>query len=76
MRVTKISVSRGATINLGSYESARLDLGFEVEIGAGEDVDNVLTDIDDSLCRRLRERVEGIQQEAGLPPNPGCRFTG
>jgi hypothetical protein len=33
MKVTKIKVSIGRTINLGNYESARIDIGAEADIG-------------------------------------------
>lgn len=69
MKVTKISVSRGATVNIGSYESARVDLGIEAE-------DTTFEEVDALVKAALAEAVEAIQEEASLPPNPAGRFTG
>lgn len=40
MKITTIKVSRGATINMGNYESARVDVGAEATVNV-EDGDDV-----------------------------------
>lgn len=36
MKAIKVVVSRGLTINLGNYESERIDLSAEIELSPGE----------------------------------------
>lgn len=74
----KVTLSRGATINLGNYESARIDLTIEGDdvVGTGEGFDKEVARLDDWLKRALTPRVQIIQKEAGLPPHPVTRFTG
>lgn len=68
----KITISRGATVNLGNYESARLDVSFEAtggdEISAGE--------LNELACSFLEEEVGKVQKAAGLPEFSAKRFTG
>lgn len=37
MRVTQVTVSYGATVNLGNYESLRADVSLTVDVQSGED---------------------------------------
>lgn len=67
MRTFKIT--RGATVNIGNYESARVDL--EVS-GDAEDFDEA----DNFVKKWLHEKVAAIQDAAGVPPHPVERFTG
>ena len=67
----KITISRGATINLGSYESSRIDIGCEVE-GDTKDFQAA----DKWVIDQLNKAVKDIQVSAGLAPNPVARFTG
>ena len=67
----KITLTRGATINLGNYESARIDISFEFKT---EDYD--LEERDGYLKEQLQKRVAEIQTAAGLPPHPTDRYTG
>lgn len=71
----KITVTRGATVNLGSYESSRIDISIEEEIGK-EDRAYALTQLDNFLVKELSKRVEAVQEGAGLPPQPVARFFG
>lgn len=68
--MSKITITRGATVNLGNYESARVDLSVEFENSAQ------LADHDEWLKLWLLKQVEAIQTEAGLPPKAAERFTG
>lgn len=71
----KITITRGATINLGSYESSRIDISIEQETGK-EDLTYAVKQLDDWLIGQLTERVEAIQDAAGLPPQTAGRFFG
>lgn len=66
----KITISRGATINIGNYESARIDISAEAEST------DSLTELDTWLKTALQHSVHEIQVAAGLPPHPVERFTG
>ena len=68
MEIKQFRLSRGATINLGNYESARVDL--EV-IATGD-----LAKADQYVCTWIEHEVARIQEAAGLPPHPVERFTG
>lgn len=68
----KVTITRGATINLGNYESARIDLSIDLGDTTAEKWDEA----DARLCAWLEQEVEKIQNEAGLPPRPASRFTG
>lgn len=68
----KTTVSRGATVNLGSYESARVDISMEFDTESGM----LFDDMDHEVVRRLRKAVQEIQTAASLPPHPTDRFTG
>lgn len=67
--MSKITITRGATVNLGNYESARVDLSVETTEDEYEAADSWLKSW-------LIDQVEAIQTEAGLPPKAAERFTG
>ena len=83
----KITISRGATVNLGSYESARIDISCEAYV---EDInrDEVVAvtgplhaqqtreDVDNYVHGWLRKEVEKIEAAAGVPPRGADRFIG
>lgn len=76
----KISISRGATVNLGSYESARVDISLEANT---EDAPlEVQTEasyadwLDNFVSSWLSAQVEDIEKGAGLPPRGASRFIG
>lgn len=71
----KMTIARGATINLGSYESARVDISVESDVG-GEDRCYALEQLDEFVRAELAKRVTEITREAGLAPHPATRFTG
>jgi hypothetical protein len=70
-----IRVTRGATVNLGNYESARVEIAAEVEVKDG-DTKAALGATNLECKAFLKKEVEAIQQAAGLPPRPVERFTG
>ena len=56
MKITKIKVSIGRTINLGNYESARIDIGAEADI-KDEDFNKDLTMLHNALVLELKGKV-------------------
>lgn len=75
MKITQYKVARGATINLGSFESARVDLEVTVVV-AENDVTEPWSVADALLKEWLQEKVIEIQDAAGVGPKPAERFTG
>jgi hypothetical protein len=73
-----IRVTRGATVNLGSYESARVEVSWELDVDSqqGKDFETLSQAVSKSCKEFLAKEVEAIQQAAGLPPRPVERFTG
>jgi hypothetical protein len=53
MKPTKVTVSRGCTVNLGNFESKRADFTIEVELEPGE----VAWVVMDDLMLALRKKV-------------------
>ena len=74
MEIKQFKITRGATVNLGNYESARVDL--ELTFTAGETNMDDIVPMDVDLRKWLGDQVRSIQEAAGLPPHPVERFTG
>lgn len=74
----KIRVSRGATVNLGNFESLRLDISFEIEEEwADEDQKTSFENMVSTWCKEhLRREITDAQEAGGLPPQSVERFTG
>lgn len=72
-----VTVSRGATINLGdrTFESSRIDLTVQIECGQ-EDMTYSLETLDEWLVDQITKRIQAIQKEAGLLDTSASRFTG
>lgn len=60
MKITKISVSYGRTINLGNFESARLDAMIEAELGPLE----YPADVAPLLWEMAKEQVRAEYKKA------------
>lgn len=58
-RTTKVTAAIGLTINVGNYNSIRIDMGAEAFVEPGEDAEAVQRD----LFGRMRAQVE---QSVGL----------
>ena len=69
--VMKITISRGATINIGNYESARVEIGAEIDGDTKS-----LQELDEWVTTELHKAVKLIEKQAGLPPASSKRFTG
>ena len=48
-KVTKVKMMIGKTINLGNYESIRVDYGVEADVGEAEDLDQIHDQLVDEL---------------------------
>lgn len=57
MKIKETSLSIGKTINLGNFESLRLDLSIAVDLDieslSGAEYDDVVRGLEETLCRNL-----------------------
>lgn len=72
----KVTIGRGATVNLGNYESARVDVTVEFEADTSLTFDEATREANKAICEWLEEEVANIQAEANTKPLPVTRFTG
>jgi hypothetical protein len=66
MRVKTITVGFGSTINLGNYNSARLDVQYEVELDEGEDAESVTRQIHEQAREEVRRQALPIVRRNNL----------
>lgn len=62
--VKKVTLSHGLTLNMGNFNSARVDVSMEAEVG--EDVSTVLDALSMQIRARLNQELEPYQQAAKL----------
>jgi hypothetical protein len=55
---TRITLKKGITLNLGNYESLRLDVGIEMDVPKGKTIEDAYEDADDLLRRELQGQVD------------------
>lgn len=60
---TKITCSMGMTINMGNFESLRIDLGLEDSQREGETVKQAHERVFNFVNRRLQEKVSVVREE-------------
>tara|TARA_R100000664_G_scaffold34222_2_gene55253 strand:- start:5033 stop:5260 length:228 start_codon:yes stop_codon:yes gene_type:complete len=56
MKIKETTLAMGRTINLGNFESLRLDLSLTLDVGEyleSVDYDEVVQDLEDTLSRNL-----------------------
>lgn len=72
-----ITISKGYTVNLGNYESARGDYTITAELPDSL-AEQAITQkaIENSVNAWIQREVKKVQEAAGLPPLPSDRFTG
>lgn len=61
---TKISVTLGYTLNLGNFQSLRLDLGVVDSRRDGENVDQAFERVYKFVEDKLTEKIQEAQSEA------------
>lgn len=83
MKVNKIAVNYGRTVNMGNYESFRIDLTAEAELtpsDVGSQIDQKFTELRDWLriqtVRMIKEEGEFIRDERKTPANPPPYMAG
>ncbi len=53
----RIEVNVGRTVNLGNYESERIDISLGGDIEIGEDVDNSISEIHTLLTKIINQKI-------------------
>ena len=61
---TKVSVTLGYTLNLGNFQSLRLDLGIVDSKRDGENVDEAFARVYKFVEDKLTEKIKEAQEEA------------
>jgi len=59
--IKEVWVSCGFTLNTGNYESARVDAGVSIPIGADDNSDEVFQEGWDKVQQELKVQVEAIR---------------
>jgi hypothetical protein len=60
---TDVSVTLGYTLNLGNFQSLRIDIGVTDFVRAGENTDTALDRVYDFVEKKVIEKVEEAKQE-------------
>lgn len=60
---SKITCSMGMTINMGNFESLRIDIGLEDSQREGETVKQAHERVFNFVNRRLQEKVSVVREE-------------
>jgi len=60
----KVIASCGFTINLGNFESARIDAGVEIQ-GNKEDMPKLWKEAEDEISKQLASQIQLLQEELG-----------
>jgi len=61
---TKVNVTLGYTLNLGNFQSLRLDLGVSDNARSGETVDQAFNRVYKFVEDKLTEKIKEAQEEA------------
>jgi hypothetical protein len=64
MEETKVSVTLGYTLNLGNFQSLRLDLGIVDSRRNGETIDQAFERVYKFVEDKLTEKIQDAQSEA------------
>lgn len=57
-KVTRVSMSIGRTVNLGNYESFRMEITAESIMKEGEKPNEVLNDLEKGILSELETRIQ------------------
>lgn len=60
---TTVSVNLGYTLNLGNFQSLRVDLGCTDYVREGENTDSAMTRVYDFVESKVMEKIEEAKRE-------------
>ena len=64
-KINEIRISMGRTINLGNYESARVDVEAAARLDESDDVPLEYERLKLYVYNRMEEQAQALRQEAG-----------
>jgi hypothetical protein len=59
----RVQVAMARTINLGKYESIRLEVGFSSDVSSGETVDQAFDRVEKKVEKKLGAMVAPIEKQ-------------
>lgn len=62
MKIKTVKASYGVTINMGDFNSVRLDLELEAEVQQGDDIQKVIADTQNKVFKEVNDRANKIKQ--------------
>jgi hypothetical protein len=66
----RISCSLGKTVNLGNFESLRIDIGMEADISLDKNLDDARNSLFQEVFDELTMRCEGLSKPKLIPKPP------
>lgn len=63
--MTRVSTRLGFTMNLGDFQSARVDIGVEDDLRDGEGINDAFERVYSFVEKKLIEKQEELQKELG-----------
>jgi len=64
VRIKELRISRGKTVNLGNYESGRIDVEAAINLTESDDVELEYQRLSNYVKDRLHEEEQDLRQEA------------
>ena len=62
MQITEIRVAKGRTVNLGNFESGRVDVEVSARVDATDDIDLAYSTLVVMVDNKLSEQVEFLME--------------
>lgn len=69
--MAKVTYSQGFTLNMGDFESLRMDIGIEDDTRPGESVPEAEERLFKFVSNRLKKRVAVVREELKAMENQG-----
>lgn len=63
MEITEVRVSYGRTVNLGQFQSERIDVAFGAKVAEGETADTVANALFDKATARVHAYIDQSRQD-------------
>jgi hypothetical protein len=64
MKIERLKLNVGLTINMGNFESARVDVGGEVTLDSGDSVEEAWKLLEDVCDEEMLKQTKGIESKA------------
>jgi hypothetical protein len=64
MQIRKVSYARGITLNIGNFESVRVDIQAEGEVSSGETFDQAFASLKEEVDEALNDELVFIRKRS------------